>query len=155
MSEKGECENLLMSSVACRFRQKYRNALNNRAIIYISRPRVHPEESFKRTSRSALCKAAYGREITSEIGVIVVRGGCAEFTKHKRNYYYARYSYIPFKAFGRTARATASGDYYPIELVRSKARARCRTMRVVLRHPLSANRRNTARQETLSSYRTS
>lgn len=67
-------------------------------------------------------------------------------TRHKRNYYYARYSYIPFKAFWAAATA---GGYYPIELVRSSPRAM--SYERVLRHPLSANQRNMARQETLSS----
>lgn len=45
-------------------------------------------------------------------------------TRHKRNYYYARYSHIPFKAFGRTfGDSDCRGGYYPIELIRSSPRA--------------------------------
>lgn len=45
-------------------------------------------------------------------------------TRHKRNYYYARYSHIPFKAFGRTfGGSDCRRGYYPIELIRSSPRA--------------------------------
>jgi len=52
------------------------------------------------------------------------RRGDREDVRHKRNYYYARYSYIPFKAFGRTCGGSdCRGGYYPIELIRSNPRA--------------------------------
>lgn len=130
-------------------------APNNRAISLAGRP---SKESFNERQETRFVKPllTVGRFTQRERESVVAgeRECLAPNTKHKRNYYYARYSYILFKAFGRTAAATAGGDYYLIELIRSNQRTMSYE-RVVLRHPLSANRRNTARQEPLSSYRTS